>query len=66
MSGTARSSQDTVGMQGMVSPSDGFVEPDGTLTPIAFRFTWGVYQAIMQLKADVATIQQRLTNAGIP
>lgn len=66
MSATVRTSQQNVAIQGMIAPGDDFVEGDGALTPVSFRFLWGVYQSIAKLQAEVATLQQRLANAGIP
>lgn len=55
-----RTGQGPYSTQGMISPMNDFVDPaTGQLTPISFRFLWGLYSAIQQ-------IEQRLTNAGIP
>lgn len=51
--------------QGMVGPA-GFVGPEGELTDVAYRFLHSLFLSISQLQQDVATIQQRLANAGIP
>lgn len=51
--------------QGMVGPGN-FVGPGGELTDVAYRFLHSLFANISQLQQDVATIQQRLTNAGIP
>lgn len=52
--------------QGMISPVNQFVDPaTGMLLPVSFRFLYGLFSAINNLNAQVATLQQRLTNAGI-
>lgn len=45
--------------QGMIAPNNPFVDTDGNLTAVSFRFLHGLFQQINDL-------QQRLTNAGIP
>ena len=57
---TPKAAQGAYATQGMIAPMNEFVDPgSGMLTPISFRFLWGLYSEIQQLK-------QRLTNAGIP
>ena len=52
--------------QGMISPSN-FVDPlSGDLVPISFRFLNSMFNCIRHLESEMATIQQRLANAGIP
>lgn len=52
--------------QGMIAPSNPFVEADGTLTGVSFRFLHGLFAEIQTLQNQVVTLQQRLLNAGIP
>ena len=59
--------------QGMISPATAFVNGDGVLLPVSFRFLFGVFQAIELLNnqlgsanAEITTLQQRLGAAGIP
>ena len=52
--------------QGMIAPSNPFVEGEGTLTGVSFRFLHGLFQQINDLQNAVTTLQQRLANAGIP
>lgn len=61
MSGT----QPRLTTQGMIGPQE-FVQPSGDLTAVSFRFLAGLLTMVQQLQADVATLQQRLTTAGIP
>lgn len=52
--------------QGMISPGDMFTDPaTGMLTPVSFRFLFGLFNNITQLQTQIATLQQRLTNAGL-
>lgn len=51
--------------QGMIAAID-FVDAAGDLTPVSFRFLNSLFRNIQQLQQDVATLQQRLANAGIP
>lgn len=52
--------------QGMITPSD-FVDPlSGNLNPVSFRFLNSMFNCIRKLESEMATIQQRLANAGIP
>lgn len=52
--------------QGMIAPSNPFVEADGTLNAVSFRFLHSLFAEIQALQNQVATLQQRLLNAGIP
>lgn len=52
--------------QGMISPANAFVEPDGAPTAVSFRFLHSMFNCIQHLESEVATLQQRLANAGIP
>jgi hypothetical protein len=52
--------------QGMIAPVNPFVDGDGTLTGVSFRFLYGLFSQINDLQNQVATLQQRLANAGIP
>ena len=52
--------------QGMITPAD-FVDPlSGNLTPVSFRFLNSMFNCIRKAEAEIATLQQRLANAGIP
>lgn len=51
---------------GMIAPSNPFVDPGGSLTGLSFRFLFEVWTAVNNLQSAVNTINQRLTNAGIP
>jgi hypothetical protein len=51
---------------GMISPANPFVQPDGTLSPVSFRFLAEMYREVSNLRADVNAILARLTAAGIP
>lgn len=51
---------------GMISPANAFVMPSGELTGLSFRFLFEVWTAVNNLQTAVNTINQRLTNAGIP
>jgi len=59
--GIARPAQVNSGMatQNIVSPSNPFVDPNGILLPVSFRYLWGLFQAIEAL-------EDRLNRAGIP
>lgn len=52
--------------QGMITPRDPFVDTDGTLTAANFRFLNSLFNCVHRLESEVATLQQRLANAGIP
>ena len=52
--------------QGMISPSNPFVDAGLNLTGVSFRFLYGLFSQINDLQNEVATLQQRLANAGIP
>ncbi len=52
--------------QGMISPTNPFVDSEGNLTGVSFRFLYGLFAQINDLQNAVTTLQQRLTNAGIP
>lgn len=51
--------------QGMISQLD-FVDGNGNLTAVSFRFLNSLFESVQRLQAEVQTLQQRLTNAGIP
>lgn len=51
--------------QGMVSILD-FVDGEGNLNAVSFRFLNSLFNCVHRLESEVATLQQRLTNAGIP
>lgn len=51
--------------QGMIAPTNPFVEVDGTLTAVSFRFLHGLFAQINDLQNAVTALQQRLTNAGL-
>lgn len=51
--------------QGMISPANPFVNPDGTLSPPSFRFLFSLLQAIVDLQNEVTVLQQRLTAGGL-
>ena len=51
--------------QGMITAMD-FVDPEGNLAPTSFRFLNSMFSCIHRLESEVATLQQRLANAGIP
>lgn len=51
--------------QGMI-PQAGFVDATGDLAPVSFRFLNSMFNCIRHLEGEVATLQQRLANAGIP
>lgn len=52
--------------QGMITPG-GFVDSlSGDLTPVSFRFLNSMFNCIRRAEAEIATLQQRLANAGIP
>lgn len=52
--------------QGMI-PAANFVEPiSGDLVPVSFRFLNSMFNCIRHLESEMATIQKRLANAGIP
>ena len=52
--------------QGMIPPSN-FVDPlSGDLAPVSFRFLNSLFNCVRKLESEVATLQQRLANAGIP
>jgi hypothetical protein len=50
---------DNFAAQGMIAPTQIFVDREGALTPASFRFLFSVFLAI-------ARIEQRLDAAGIP
>jgi hypothetical protein len=52
--------------QGMLAPMNDFVDATGQLSPVSFRFLHSLFTGIQQLEQEVATLQQRLANAGIP
>jgi len=52
--------------QGMIAPISQFVDSEGVLKPVSFRFLFDVFNQINQLQMDVQTLQQRLQAAGIP
>ena len=58
-------SEGRISTQGMIGPQQ-FVYGDGDLTAVSFRFLNSMFNSVQQLQADVATLQQRLTAAGIP
>lgn len=47
------------GVGGMPSPQTNFVNPDGSLTPVSYRFLW-------TLKSEIEQINARLAAASIP
>lgn len=51
--------------QGMISPANMMVNPDGTPTPITFRFLFSMLNSINSLQAQINTINQRLADANI-
>lgn len=52
--------------QGMITPRE-FVDPlSGDLTAVSFRFLNSMFNCIRHLESEMATLQQRLANAGIP
>lgn len=52
--------------QGMIT-AIGFVDPlSGDLAPVSFRFLNSLFNCVHRLESEVATLQQRLANAGIP
>lgn len=51
---------------GMISPANPFVLPDGTLTPVSFRFLAEVYRELSNCRSDITALQARLTTAGMP
>ena len=52
--------------QGMITSID-FVDPlTGNLAPVSFRFLNSLFNCVHRLESEVATLQQRLANAGIP
>ena len=51
--------------QGMISTLD-FVDAEGNLNALSFRFLNSLFNCIHKLESEVATLQQRLANAGIP
>lgn len=51
--------------QGMIAPSNPFVNGDGTLSSVSFRFLHGLFQQLNDLQNQVGALQQRLTNAGL-
>lgn len=52
-------------VQGMISPANPFIAPDGTLAPASFRFLFSLLQAIVNLQDEITTLQNRLTAAGL-
>lgn len=76
MSGTARpvpvsgipkvamAQQGAYATQGMLSPANPFTQ-DGMLTPVSFRFLWGLFNTIQAQQAQITTLQQRLAAANI-
>jgi hypothetical protein len=52
--------------QGMIAPMNPFVDSQGVLSGVSFRFLFDLFNQINQLKAEVQTLQQRLQAAGIP
>lgn len=52
--------------QGMITPGDFVDPPSGDLTAVSFRFLNSLFNCIRKLESEVATLQQRLANAGIP
>lgn len=53
--------------QGMISPTNPpFVDSEGVLTNVSFRFLHGLFQQINDLQTTIDALQQRLTTAGIP
>lgn len=52
--------------QGMIAGGEPLVDSAGQATPANMRFMWALIQAVNSLQAQVNTINQRLTNAGIP
>jgi len=55
-----------VSTQGMIAPINPFVDSQGVLSGVSFRFLHGLFTQINQLQTDVQTLQQRLQAAGIP
>jgi hypothetical protein len=51
---------------GMISPGNPFVQPDGTPTPVSFRFLAEMYREVSNARADIDAILARLATAGIP
>jgi hypothetical protein len=56
MSATTTAAQTRSTIQGMIAAT-GFVQPNGDLQAISFRFLHGMFQAIQQLEGQVATLQ---------
>jgi hypothetical protein len=56
--------------QGMISPISPFVSPDGTLSPVAFRFLFSLLNNINALQQQVSALQTQVTTlqsaAGTP
>jgi hypothetical protein len=52
--------------QGMIAPLNPFVDKEGMLSGVSFRFLFDLFNQVNQLKAEVQTLQQRLAAAGIP
>jgi hypothetical protein len=52
--------------QGMIAPMNQFVDSQGVLSGVSFRFLHGLFSQINQLQTEVQTLQQRLQAARIP
>jgi hypothetical protein len=48
--------QPRITTQGMIA-AIGFVQPTGDLTPVSFRFLFGLFNAIRQLEGQVTALQ---------
>jgi hypothetical protein len=55
-----------VSTQGMIAAANPFVDSQGVLSGVSFRFLFGVFNQINQLQMEVETLQQRLEAANIP
>ena len=51
--------------QGMIAPNNSFVDNDGMLTAVSFRFLHGLFQQINDLQNQVNGLQQRLAAGGL-
>jgi hypothetical protein len=58
--------EDTYVPQGMIAPMSPFLDEDGNLTALSFRFLFGLFSHLNYVHDEVETIKQRLAAAGIP
>jgi hypothetical protein len=57
---------DTYVPQGMVAPLNPFLDEEGNLTAVSFRFLFGLFSHLNYVHDEVEEIKARLAAAGIP